>query len=657
MMGLTRGSLGCRWVFLPPLRGKGENRRGEKLQKIFWVFFMVVAGVLPLRGEINGSLNPVIDVVSTMTVVVSTVAPPARPPLKIVHPPEGMVLPAVKSSFVYGWADPTGKLTVNGREVNIHPGGGWLTMVPYTPGAFTIQAELRSPTTSYVTFRHITIGGPSPAFPLGALSSIQPDQNMVLHGGETVVIQTQGPPGQEAAFQWTGSRKKISMGEIANGGKSVYRGFFSVPADDKFENVAIKITLLDKKHGTKLSAEAPGRLTCLDRRSPWVVDVSTDPAILRAAPGPGNGEKGGYVLFPPLGTRLLVTGRRGSELRVALSAARDAWIGVDEVTDLPDTTPVPRATVTSASVEASGRHTLVRVNMGTKVPFEVRPSDDGKSMDVLFFGAVSDMDWIHYRAPGGAVRRVEWFQDDTDTFRLRVHLHPGRWWGYDARFENGGFVLELRRPLANPRDPASLVGLKVALDPGHSEDPGAIGPTELIEKDANMAISACLEKELRKAGADVYLIRKGTESVGLYDRPKRAWDARADILISVHNNALPEGADPFERNGYGVYYFQPHSFDLAERTHEAYADIFGGGLGARWATPAARLRDDGLHYGNLALSRTPQMPSILTESAYIIFPEEEALLRTERFQCDCANAMVRGLRGYMKDIRRRDSFP
>jgi N-acetylmuramoyl-L-alanine amidase len=628
----------------------------------FGIFLAVIAGGFPLRGQMNSLLdldeNPPIPLVSTGVVVVPTPPPPARPPLKIVHPSEGMTIPAVKSSFVYGWADPAGKLTVNGREVKIHPGGGWLTMIPYTAGPFTLQAELRSPTTSYVTFRRITVGGgPSPAFPMGILSSLQPDQNMILQGGETVVVQAQGPPGQEAVFQWGGSHKKMSMGEIANGGRSVYRGFFTVPANEPFENVAIKITLHDKKKGTKLAAEAPGRVTRLDRRSPWVVEVSTDPAILRAAPGPGNGEKGGYVLFPPLGTRLLVTGRRGSELRIALSATREAWIGVEDVTGLADTTPVPRATVTSASVEESGRHTLVRVNLGTKVPFEVRPSDDGRTMDVLFFRAVSDTDWIHYRAPGGSVRRVEWFQDDTDTFRLRVHLYPGRWWGYDARFENGGFVLELRRPLANPRDPSSLVGIRVAVDPGHSEDPGAIGPTELIEKDANMAIALCLDKELRKAGADVYLIRKGTESVGLYDRPKRAWDARADILISVHNNALPEGADPFERNGYGVYYFHPHSFALAERTHEAYSAIFGGGQDARGTTPSARLRDDGLHYGNLALSRTPQMPSILTESAYIIFPEEEALLRTERFQCDCANAMVRGLKNFIKDVRKKELLP
>lgn len=89
-------------------------------------------------------------------------------------------------------------------------------------------------------------------------------------------------------------------------------------------------------------------------------------------------------MFPPLGTRLLVTGRRGSELRIALSATREAWIGVEDVTGLADTTPVPRATnSSSASVEESGRHTLVRVNLGTKVPFEVRPSDDGRTMDVL----------------------------------------------------------------------------------------------------------------------------------------------------------------------------------------------------------------------------------------------------------------------------------
>ena len=627
---------------------------------------LCLLGVSPvfLRAEMNGPPGLDGDSPSPRSSTETVNASPvwmektrARPPLKIVHPSEGASLPAVKSSFVFGWADPAGKLSVNGREVPILPGGGWLTMVPYTPGPFTIQAELLSAATSTAASRRITVGGAAPSgegAPPASLLSLQPDQDLVLRAGETVVVQCLGPPGGDAAFQWTGSRKKFPMGEIPNGAKSVYRGFFTVPADGEFENATVKIIFHGQNHGTKMSADAPGRVTRWDRSAPWVVEVSTDIAVLRATSSPGNGVKSGYALFPPLGTRLLVTGRRGNEWRVALTAARDSWIGVDEVKDLPATTPVPRTAVTSASVELSGRHTLVRVFMGTKIPFEVRPSEDGQMMDVLFFGAVSDTDWIHYRAPGGAVRRLAWYQDDSDTYRLRVYLHPGRWWGYDTRFENGGFVLELRRPLENRRAPSSLAGLKIALDPGHSEDPGAMGPTEFVEKDANLAIAACLEKKLRKAGAEVYMVRKGTESVALYDRPKRAWEARADFLISVHNNALPEGADPFERNGYGVYYFQPHSYALAERTYDAYGDIFGKTEGSRRSNSGARLRGDGLHYGNLALPRTTQMPSILTESAYIIFPKEEALLKTQGFQCDCAEAMVRGLRRYVRDIRNQD---
>ena len=50
------------------------------------------------------------------------------------------------------------------------------------------------------------------------------------------------------------------------------------------------------------------------------------------------------------------------------------------------------------------------------------------------------------------------------------------------------------------------------------------------------------------------------------------------------------------------------------------------------------LRDDGLHYGNLALPRTPRFPAVLIESAYLIVPREEALLNTERFRDDTWHA-------------------
>lgn len=580
--------------------------------------------------------------------------------LKIVHPPEGAVLPAVKSSFVYGWADPQGTLTVNGIPVPVHSGGGWLTLVPYTPGAVTLEAKLTLPTTTYVRTRRVTVSGGASASSESSLRALRPDEHWLLRSGETVVVEAQGPPGGKAYFQRTGSRKKVPLGEVLSNGGGLYRGFFVVPSKeedgDRLEDAVIRVTVADKKGKRKRSVRASGQISRLDRLTPWVVEVAVDPAVLRAGPGVVKGQKSGYILYPPLGTRLLVTGRKGDEYRVALTSTREAWIGVNDVTELPGTTPVPRAVVSSASVERKGRHTLVRVYLGTKVPFEVQTSEDQKTIDVMFYGAVSDTDWIHYGGGGGSVRRVEWFQDETDIYRLRLHVRPDRWWGYDSRYENGAFVLELRRPLPNPKQPSSLAGLTVAVDAGHSSDRGAIGPTEYVEKDANWAIALCLEKKLLRAGADVFMVRKGTESVSLYDRPQRAWAAKADILISVHNNALPEGADPFQRNGYGVYYFHPHSFDLARKIHGAYGDLFQG-RGKFRAESRAVLRDDGLHYGNLALARTFQMPSVLTESAYMILPKEEALLKTEEFQCDCAEAMVLGLKRYMRAVRMKEITP
>ncbi|MBP9698446.1 MAG: N-acetylmuramoyl-L-alanine amidase [Elusimicrobia bacterium] len=618
-------------------------------------FFAGMAAVLLMlgngRSEMVGWTEEGTDeaaVVSTQTIAVPLPGPAQKIPLKIVHPPEGASLPAVKSSFVFGWADPQGTLTVNGQAVKIHKGGGWLTMVPYSPGPFEVRADLLLPTTSYAAIRRVTVASPPTVSTPTVLTVLQPELSLTLQAGERVLVEAQGPPGREATFQVEGVPKRFLMEEVLSNGRGVYRGYFLMPEGNPFKDAVVRVALYDKKSWVRTNATAQGRLTRLDRRVPMVVEVATAPVILRAAPGPATGGKSGYVMFPPEGTRLTVTGRRGDEYRVALTATRDAWIGVDDVKTLAGPVGLSPARVSAVSVEPSGRHTLVRAALGAKIPFEVRPAEGGRVIDVLFYGAVSDTDWIHYRGTARSVTRVEWFQDDGETYRLRVHLKPGSWWGYDGRFENGSFVLELRRPPENRNHPSSLAGLKIALDPGHSADRGAMGPTELLEKDANLAIALCLEKKLMRAGANVFWVRQGSENVKVYDRPKRAWDARADLLISVHNNALPEGANPFERTGYGVYYFHPQSHLLAEKIHAAYGAVFRDGKGAS----GARLRDDGLHYGNLALARTPQMPSVLTESAYMIRPEEEDLLRTESFQCDCAEAMFHGAVEFVRDFRR-----
>jgi N-acetylmuramoyl-L-alanine amidase len=270
----------------------------------------------------------------------------------------------------------------------------------------------------------------------------------------------------------------------------------------------------------------------------------------------------------------------------------------------------------------------------------------GKYIDVSFYGAYSNTDFMYYISTG-VVEQVKWFQDDAETYRVRAFTPSAKWWGYDARYEGKNFVLEVRNPPpAVAGSTLPLAGLTIAVDAGHTPDTGAIGVTGLLERDVNLEIAKELKNKLVALGANVFMTRPGTETVQLIDRPKLAWQARADIFVSVHNNSLNDAEDPFKKNGYEIYYYHPQSFALASEIHAAYGEVVGAASPLKY-----NLHDGGICYGNFVITRTTEMPAVLTESAYMIVPREEALLKTEQFRASCAEAIARGITRYMSRIR------
>jgi N-acetylmuramoyl-L-alanine amidase len=273
----------------------------------------------------------------------------------------------------------------------------------------------------------------------------------------------------------------------------------------------------------------------------------------------------------------------------------------------------------------------IRVPLSHRVPFKVSESD--RSLTVRLYGALGDVNWIQYGAHDTLVRRMAWAQDGRDEVTLTLELARNLW-GYQARWERGDLILDVRRPPLLDQG-GSLKGRLIAVDPGHPPG-GATGPTGLREAEANLGIGREVKRMLEEEGARVFMTRTGDVPLELWPRVDLAERAGAEILVSIHNNALPDGVNPLTNNGTSVYYNQPRSVPLARAVQAALVRRLG-------------VRDLGIGRGDLAMVRTTWMPSVLTEGLFMIVPEQEAALRSPRGHRLYAEAVVEGIRRFLRE--------
>lgn len=223
----------------------------------------------------------------------------------------------------------------------------------------------------------------------------------------------------------------------------------------------------------------------------------------------------------------------------------------------------------------------------------------------------------------------------------------------------------------------------VAIDAGHGGiDSGAIGPQGTLEKGVVLAIAKRLAALLgADSGIRPVLIRDEDEFIDLRERMELARKAHADLLVSLHTDADPDG----HAKGASVFTLSQNGASseaarrLAER--ENAADRIGGiTLHDKDAVLASVLLDltqnatleasdraaiwilselqkaCGLHYptvqkAGFMVLKSPDVPSILVEAAFISNPDEELKLRSADYQEQIARALANGIRAYFRNPR------
>jgi N-acetylmuramoyl-L-alanine amidase len=196
-----------------------------------------------------------------------------------------------------------------------------------------------------------------------------------------------------------------------------------------------------------------------------------------------------------------------------------------------------------------------------------------------------------------------------------------------------------------------LAGAHVVLDPGHGGDePGAVGPNGLREKDVNLAVAREAATQLEATGATVVLTRTGDYRVTIQTRAEIATRLEPLVFVSIHHNAEPDG--PWPRPGSETYY-QFESADskrLAGLVWEEEVAALGA-FDADWvadtdAGAKYRLSSSGEDYYGI-LRRSEGTTTVLSEAAFITNPSEAALLATPEFQRAEATAIAEAIIRYV----------
>lgn len=353
--------------------------------------------------------------------------------------------------------------------------------------------------------------------------------------------------------------------------------------------------------------------------------------IGRAYPG------GTYVWFLPQGTRTFADMRIGHEVRLRLSRDAVAWVPTADVHPAAAADDPRTAVMGSPMLTPESLGVRLRIPLTHAVPLSVSESERG--MVITLYGAVSNANLIQYGANQRLVREITWTQDSADRLELTLAFDRSLW-GWRDQVDGSDLVFDFRAPpaidMVHP-----LRGRTIVVDPGHPPG-GACGPTGLCEPEANLAVAREVGELLVAGGARVIMTRKGTEPVDLWPRVALADSVNAELLVSIHANALPDGTNPFVNSGTSTYFNHLQSLDLARAVQRAMVAELG-------------LRDLGVIRGDLALARPTWYPAILTEGLFLMFPEQEAALRSEAGRQRYASGIVGGITAFLQQVGRAEN--
>lgn len=177
----------------------------------------------------------------------------------------------------------------------------------------------------------------------------------------------------------------------------------------------------------------------------------------------------------------------------------------------------------------------------------------------------------------------------------------------------------------------------IVIDPGHGGTDGGSSGFGLTEKDVTLSVSLYLKEILKKSPFNVVLTRESDKSLSLSERVNVAKKNKADIFVSIHNNAY----DDEKANGTETYYYSRAALSNRTSDSKLLASFIQERLIESWD-----LTNRGVKQGNFHVIRETTMPAVLVELGFITNKKDHEKLASDYWRKVAAEAIYKGILDY-----------
>ncbi len=572
--------------------------------------------------------------------------------MRLVYPPDQYET-FENNTFLIGSVELGSTLALNGAKLPLSKQGFFAHRIVLQPGdnPLNLSEQKNDDTVEtkslFIKYKKPPLISELPAQPEFYAPFAFPSQNVGILPGEIILLMCLAPPNAKVMgrIDWLMSHpiELFPISEEIDSREGVfgqlhqvkepwpqgiqYAAYVHVPSTtSSMPDLSVEyIVAYQQGH---LTFEAQGTLSILPGGNRLHGVVTTANAITRTQPN--NGARRTPLLS---GTAVEITGFEGDFYKVRLNHNDHLWVLKQDIQQ--QETPVYPLVLPihciQTQVDADGFRLIIPI--GRAVLYDIVLEAD--KILITLYGVVSCCDVIHYhpQIQNLGLEQIQWTQTSPETVAIEVRLNTPLE-GIYPQYDETQHALVYAIKTAKSRE----VPFVIVIDPGHGGDEtGSTAPDGTPEKDLNLTMALKLQYALSQIPQlKVILTRHQDESVSLAHRVAKAISAKANLLLSLHHNALPDGRDPMTEHGVSTYYYHSFALPLARQLQTALV------TGTEFA-------DYGVLYDSLYVCRVMEMPAILLELGFLTHPEDAERCLDTGHQDKVVQNLAEAIKSYIQN--------